>query len=369
MSNDATIDLALRVLELLDRGSFVATYKYAVLLGLIDLCLEEAEKSGGDTDMVTTRQLAMKVVELYWPHTVEFPARGLVLQQGGPAILGAIRRFRAEHAPTPSAGRWASQRAAPVQYARLLDQVELTLIEMPLPKLQRIGSGAPSPFLYTISWTDGGLDAVRRGAVRRYQAGHTEAFDNRIHLQPGVSSALVRLNGLLRPILMREWAAMVAKLNELEESKLEQFLFGVERERLKPVRAGLRDLQKDLCFYCNDPLAGTPDVDHFIAWSRVRDDAIENLVLSHKRCNGQKSDHLAAIRHLRRWRQRMDSTAGQGKELAAIAEQAGWESRPEETIGITRSVYLNVPDKAKLWSRAFEFEDTNLADIRRALQA
>ena len=43
-----TIAFAERVLTLLDDGSFTATYKYAVLLGLTDLCLEgvECRKTG-----------------------------------------------------------------------------------------------------------------------------------------------------------------------------------------------------------------------------------------------------------------------------------------------------------------------------------
>ena len=34
------IRFAEKVLALLDQGSFTATYKYAVLLGLMDLCME-----------------------------------------------------------------------------------------------------------------------------------------------------------------------------------------------------------------------------------------------------------------------------------------------------------------------------------------
>ena len=48
------------------------TYKYAVLLALIDVCLEHTQNSGAPPEMVTTRQLADKVVELYWPHSVPF---------------------------------------------------------------------------------------------------------------------------------------------------------------------------------------------------------------------------------------------------------------------------------------------------------
>ncbi|RPJ84415.1 MAG: hypothetical protein EHM13_04410 [Acidobacteria bacterium] len=71
------VAFAERVLALLDQGSFVATYKYAVLLALMDLCLEGTRRDGSAPDCVTTRQLAQKVVELYWPHTGEFGGRTL----------------------------------------------------------------------------------------------------------------------------------------------------------------------------------------------------------------------------------------------------------------------------------------------------
>jgi hypothetical protein len=35
---------------------------------------------------------------------------------------------------------------------------------------------------------------------------------------------------LLRPLIQRKWAAMVAKLNRLEDAKLERVLFGFDRE-------------------------------------------------------------------------------------------------------------------------------------------
>ena len=35
-----------KVLELLDEGRYTATYKYAVLLALMDLCLERTQASG-----------------------------------------------------------------------------------------------------------------------------------------------------------------------------------------------------------------------------------------------------------------------------------------------------------------------------------
>ena len=69
------IAFAEKVLELLDEGRYTATYKYAVLLALIDLCLERTQASGAPPDVVTTLELAEKIVEIYWPHTTPFGQR------------------------------------------------------------------------------------------------------------------------------------------------------------------------------------------------------------------------------------------------------------------------------------------------------
>jgi hypothetical protein len=105
------IGFAEKVLELLDEGRYTATYKYALLLALLDVCLEHTQSSGAAPEMVTTRQLADKIVELYWPHTVPFvgvvPATVLKQNTTGQAeIISAITRFRARHAPDPSVPRW-----------------------------------------------------------------------------------------------------------------------------------------------------------------------------------------------------------------------------------------------------------------------
>src|SRR5438093_6342959 len=106
-------------------------------------------------------------------------------------------------------------------------------------------------------------------------------IDNRIHLRPGVGEALVRLNHLLRPLIHHQWAVKVATLNRLDEYQLERFLFGAERVPLERVRGPIIELQEGRCFYCAERLASragqTPDVDHFIPWSRYPDDGLENL--------------------------------------------------------------------------------------------
>jgi len=133
----SAIGFAEKVLELLDEGRYTATYKYAVLLALIDLCLECTQSSGAPPAMVTTRQLAEKVVEMYWPHTAPFASLSAtsVLKQnqtGQAEIISDITRFRERHAADPSVPRWESRMHAPEAYEKLVRTVEWKLIEMPL---------------------------------------------------------------------------------------------------------------------------------------------------------------------------------------------------------------------------------------------
>src|SRR5512134_4002460 len=94
------IALAERIFGVLDQGRFTATYKYAVLLGLIDLCLEKTSRHGLAPDSVTTRELAGKVVELYWPQVLPYGrgrSAGVLVQNTGgrqAEIVGSIATFR-----------------------------------------------------------------------------------------------------------------------------------------------------------------------------------------------------------------------------------------------------------------------------------
>jgi 5-methylcytosine-specific restriction endonuclease McrA len=354
-SEQGAIGLAEKVLTLLDQGSFTATYKYAVLLALLDLCLEQTSRDGKAPTELTTCRLAAKVAELYWPHSVPYRGERILKQNGGradsqAAILTAIRRFRERHAPDPSATLSQARYAAHGAFAALLRAIEWILIQMPLPRLQVVGD-ALDPFLYRIAW---GQD-IKRGPISAYQRGVSGAFDNRIRLLPGVGDSLVRLNGLLRPFIQQQWARLVAQLNQLEENKLETFLFGVERISTDPVRPALQALQKDVCFYCGralgESLALRPQVDHFIPWARYPDNGVENLVVAHEGCNHYKRDFLATTDHVRRWRGRM---AEQGTALEAIAADARWAHHPAETESVARAIYLHLPPGARLWVRERE---------------
>jgi 5-methylcytosine-specific restriction endonuclease McrA len=363
------IGFAEQVLELLDEGRYTATYKYAVLLALLDVCLERTQASGSPPETVTTRQLADKIVEIYWPHTLPFIARASlsVLRQntrGQAEIVSAIVRFREKHAPDPSVPRWQSRTEAPDAYERLVRTVEWKLIQMPLPRLQTMGP-ARQPFIYEINWDD----RTDRGEVARYQAGELSIFDNRVLLRPGVGEYLLQVNGLVRPLIQRRWAMMVAQLNHLEESQLEQFLFGVDRLQTGKIRAGLWEIQNRRCFYCErritDPSHG--EVDHFVPWSRYHDDGLDNFVVADRACNGFKSSSLAAAEHLGVWTRRFAPGSSDHAQLTDLADQTPWDRHAACTLGVARAIYLPLPADARLWLQQREFVTPDRELISTAL--
>jgi 5-methylcytosine-specific restriction endonuclease McrA len=304
-----------KMLGLLRDGSFTATYKYAVILGLMDLCLEQSGRSGAAPSMVTTRQLAEKVVELYWTHTLPFE-RDTVLKQnsrGQVKILNLIDEFRTKHPGASGATSARAHRSEPTCFERLLCEVEWVLVKMPLPKLQRIGTEL-HPFIYQINW--------------------------------------------IRPFVQREWTERVSRINKdvVQQSQLEDFLFGANRIALGRVRKDLRELQNGRCFYCGDEIRSSPQVDHFVPWSRYPNNGIENLVLTHSACNNAKRDHLASAEHVGKWAERSQRESTQ---LSTIARMNSWESHPERSFSVAQAIYLRLPEGARLWQRAGDFVPVN----------
>jgi len=342
------IAFAEKVLTMLAEGRFTATYKYAVLLGLMDLCLEHSTRTGAAPQSVTTQQLAEKILEIYWPHVAPFgqATDPVLLQNSGKqaGILSAILRFRAREAPDPSTPLTRARASAPDGFRRLMRQIEWKLVEMPLPRLQVVGDERDA-FLYTIAWNEG---------IKRGEFNDDDHFDNLIRFVGQAGDHLIRLSGLLRPLIQRDWAAFVARLNAgvVPELGLEQFLFGADRVATAPLRDPLRDLAEGRCFYCNGRLRSDFEIDHFIPWARYANNGLENLVVSDRSCNNAKRDHLAATDHVEHWLARAAAAA---TDIDSIASRLQWDHHPERSLGVARSIYLRLPEDSRLWSRKKEF--------------
>ena len=345
--------LAEQLLTVLADGAFTATYKYAVLLALVDLCVEQSTRTGGAPTTVTTRQLAEKVLELYWPQVRVYDQ--LTLRQNSGKQAGIVTRILQFQNQFSEPGKAVARARcdAPEEFDRLVRDIEWILVEMPLPKLQRVGS-EQVPFLYRINWSDD----VRRSTFR------SSDFDNAIRFIGNAGDDLVRLAPFVRPLVQREWAGLVARVNRLDESKLEQFLFGARREAIAHLATDLLELQGGTCFYCGKRIRGRRQVDHFVPWSRHPDDGLGNLVVTDASCNGAKRDHLAAAGHVERWAER---NRQREVELAQIADLEEWSHRPLRTLNVARSIYLRLPTIARLWRIERQFVAVDAPRLRSVL--
>jgi 5-methylcytosine-specific restriction endonuclease McrA len=368
------IALAERVIGVLDEGGFSATYKFALFTAILDLCVEKKFVKGVVPETLTTRAIAERVVELYWDHATPYKGTGTLRQGGGKGeqaeILSVIVEARTDLAQSGADTLYKAQ-AHRLRFDTLVCDVEWKLIEMPIPRLQVLGR-QEERFLYEYNWAK----SIRRSVVTRYQQqrAHSRSairgsdatgFDNRLVLLPGVADHLVRLNGILRPLFYREWATMVARMNQLPESELEEFLFGRKRTSLESVREPLRALQGGRCFYCDDGLVNLAEVDHFIPWMRYPDNGLDNLVVAHPKCNNKKRDFLAAAKHVEHWKERLKA---RDAELSAIASSARWRRHPDRTTSIAKSIYSRLPLSARLWVHASTFGPNERDRILAALE-
>ncbi|MBE2252771.1 MAG: HNH endonuclease [Myxococcus sp.] len=349
MNGADPIAVAERLFALLDEGSFSATYKYAVLMALLDLCFEKTSRTGAPPTSLTTRELAEKVLELYWPQCERYED-DKYLRQGGvnasqqAELLSKIIEFRERHG---SAARGLVRDRRPAS-SQLIDFIEWKLIEMPLPRLQVIGR-TEHRFLYEYGWDKD----LKHSTVKRYQRGERVGFDNHLLLKPGIAEALIRLNTLVRPLIRREWLRQVQLFNRsrIPGSALENFLFDREREALGKVDGALRELQGSRCFYCDERLS-RGQVDHFIPWARYPNNAIENLVLAHDGCNNNKRDFLAASPHVQRWAERL---AKRADELIEVAAEHSLETAPTRSRSVAVALYERLPESALVWDRVGTF--------------
>ena len=60
------LDLGQRLVSVLETGRRTATYKLATLMALIDFSIENAPQDPGDELRVPVRDLAVRVLDLYW---------------------------------------------------------------------------------------------------------------------------------------------------------------------------------------------------------------------------------------------------------------------------------------------------------------
>lgn len=348
-----------RLLALLDTGSFTTSYKYALLLAILDATLEGTDAAGRPPQALHATDLGRRVFATYWTQARPFGDGGLLRQSKQRDLLVKIAELRAELSLPAGMPLEVARSRFPSEVDQLERDAVATVVRYPVPLLQRHGrrTGAHDEFLYRCPWTDG----ITPGRMRRPD------FDDQLPLQLGVGQHLTALAGLVRPVIERAWLHHVARRNDdqVEELQLESFLFGASRVSLTPVRDPLLELQRGRCFYC-DGERGPWDVDHFLPWSRWPDDRLDNLVVAHRRCNNAKRDALAAVDHLAAWWRRAND-GPPDRHLEQVASATGWPRRTNRTLAAARGIYLHQPAGTVVWSGVERFEPLDLDAARAVL--
>ena len=270
--------------RLLSEGQFVATYKYALLVAIADLCVQLGRDDGSELDL-PVRLIAEQFIELYWRQCAPY-GQGvgdgsygtLVQNTGQQAFMVSIVQQLHSVSPTITVAK-----ASPAWGPAVTKTAQL-IKKMPLWRLQVLRNETVE-FLYT-----------------------SGAAPGDILLKPGVAANFRRFHGMIIRMAQSEWQRFIQGIPGNASllgatSDLGQFLFGAERAALKRMIEPLADIQRGLCLYCKKRV-DSGEIDHFVPWSRYPRDLAHNLVLAHKQCNGKKSDLLAAEAHLENWVQR-----------------------------------------------------------------
>jgi hypothetical protein len=274
--------------RILSEGSFVATYKYALLVALVELAIERGDDSNRELAL-PIHDIADKFAELYWRQAAPYEADGgagpgLVLHQNQGKQASAISRLARLRNDLQGSRSTLAEARRTADWKRLVGQMRSLLRTMPLGKLQHVGH-EDVHFLY---------EQPGRGT-------------NFITLLPGVACHLRERAPLIRRLAQTEWLRFVLSLKKNQRVLgravgLSEFLFGSSRAALSlKVSKPLRELQDGRCFYCQRRLPSAAAVDHFIPWSRYPRDLAHNLVLAHGACNSRKSDLLGGEVYLERW--------------------------------------------------------------------
>lgn len=316
--------------RLLSEGSFVATYKYALLMALADIAVERG--SDDDSELsITISQLAEKFIQYYWRQSTPFLS-SRVLQQNTGRQAGIISLVHTAH--DKYEGSLTEARHDQRQWNRLVRKVAEIVRGMPLWKLQTVGS-KKHDFLYA-----------------------NTGQGSQITLKPGIAFCFRKHYGLVADMVKGAWLRYVRRFNIEalgDRADLNEFLFGSERANLKVVGKIINEFQAGTCFYCRRSLKGdVSHVDHFVPWSRYPVDLGHNFVLAHATCNSKKSDRLAAAIHLDTWCEYQNQNA---KPLAAEFNRHGILNDFNSTVRIVNWAYNQTIDSHGLtWLRNQELQ-------------
>ncbi|MHA3104369.1 HNH endonuclease signature motif containing protein [Acinetobacter sp. ANC 3791] len=274
-----------QIQQILHSGSFSSTYKFALLMSLCRLAIEQGQDNG-DRLTLDYLDIAEKFIDLYWKQTLPFhfnENEPFLLHQNNGKQAGIVSLI---HSAQQRFKSIALARRDYTYWSQLKKKVADTVKKMPVTYLQNI-KGQNIQFLYCL-----------------------EDSQKQLVLLPQVMYCLRQFSEIIEELCQKRWIDFIRLkkqnlivLNGLPD--LDEFMFAPNRSQLGQVASFLIDLQKCQCFYCGKSLKNNKyAVDHFIPWSLYPADTGHNFVLADDKCNSQKSNYLASEQFLNQWLER-----------------------------------------------------------------
>ncbi|MHA3080690.1 HNH endonuclease [Acinetobacter sp. ANC 5502] len=274
-----------QIQQILHSGSFSSTYKFALLMSLCRLAIEQGQDTG-DRLTLDYLDIAEKFIYLYWKQTLPFhfnKNEPFLLHQNNGKQAGIVSLI---HSAQQQFNSIALARRDHTYWSQFKKKVADTVKKMPVTYLQNI-KGQNIQFLYCL-----------------------EDSQKQLVLLPQAMYCLRQFSEIIEELCQKRWIDFIRLnkqnlivLNGLPD--LDEFMFAPSRSQLGQVASFLIDLQKCQCFYCGKSLKNNKyAVDHFIPWSFYPADTGHNFVLADDKCNSQKSDYLASEQFLNQWLER-----------------------------------------------------------------
>tara|TARA_B100001057_G_scaffold45021_1_gene40164 strand:+ start:162 stop:1697 length:1536 start_codon:yes stop_codon:yes gene_type:complete len=323
------LDFIAYIQRMLVEGDFSATYKFALLHAIADVCVEQPLLSEQSELVIELPTLADKLITLYWHHAMPFSSEhtgesALLKQNTGAQSKVISVLFECQQ---NNIRNFRQLKQSPF-YKPTFNAAMATLKSGPLWRLQILAKQEEC-FLYP----------------------HTNSTQF-ITLNAGIASCFRRFYDLVVYLAKNAWLQKIQSIKHNQaligpQSQLQEFLFGVDRNALTKAKPVLVELQSNTCFYCQKPMKNDVEVDHFIPFARYANDLGHNFVVAHRTCNNNKRDFLAAQQHRERWQ---NQNLVVNSQIISNELSAYFHCDADKSLAVSNWAYqVAQANSAKLW--------------------
>ncbi|SBS27707.1 hypothetical protein MAQ5080_00897 [Marinomonas aquimarina] len=277
------IEFIAYVQRLLVEGDFTATYKYALLHAIADVCVESPNVTVNGKLPISLDVLADKLIRLYWNQARPF---------GGQAHQQQLH-----------------QNSDSQKQIAIISKVQ-SIQQTGLYNINQLYKSSHYKAVHSVAKT-----ALKNGPLWRLQilAKKEECFlyphdksQKHIELNAGIAGYFREFYHLITYLARAAWIDKIISFKHNQylvgaQANLPEFLFGQDRKALAYAKPLLQEIQKNACFYCGKKLDQHAEVDHFISFAKYAFDLGHNFVLADRTCNNSKRDYLASYEHKYKW--------------------------------------------------------------------